>query len=82
MITWRSYLLSCLFIILLFKSFIGSVLLFNMANYTFRVCADMMLLHGKVRRMEGLLVSFMRSVFQTPSHALFAKVYQRSFGDG
>ena len=30
-------------------SFIGSVLLFNMGNYTFREYADMMLLYGEAR---------------------------------
>ena len=66
-------------------SFIGNVLLFNMANYTFREYADMMLLYGKARRngrAARLLYVEHFSHCQTPSHALFAKVYQQALEMG
>ena len=59
-------------------SFICSMLLFNMANYTFREFADMMLLYCKARRNGRAVHQLYEERFphcQIPSHALFAMVY-------
>ena len=58
-------------------SFIGRVLLFNMASYTFREYADMILYDEARRngRAARLLYEKRFPHRQTPSHAVFAKVY-------
>ena len=61
-------------------SFIGSVLLLNIANHTLREFADM-LLHGEAWRNGRAAHQLYEERFphrQTPSHSLFAKVYQRA----
>ena len=58
-------------------SFIGSVLLFNMANYTYREYTDMMLLYGEAQRNGRAARQLYEEHFlhyQTPSHILFAKI--------
>ena len=62
-------------------SFIGSVLLFNTANYTFREYADMMLMYGEARRNGRAVRQLYEERFPhrpTPSHALFANFYHRT----
>ena len=60
-------------------SFIDTVLLFNMANYTFKEYADMMLLYGEARDNGRAAHKLYEERFphcKTPLHAVFAEVYQ------
>ena len=65
-------------------SFIGSVLLFYMANYTFREYADM-ILYGEAWRNERAAPQLYEERFphrKRHSHALYGKVYQQDSETG
>ena len=62
-------------------SIIGNVLLSNMADHTFGEDANIMLLYSEARRNGRAALQLYEERFphrHTPSHALFAKVYQRA----